>query len=357
MTGTAGSLEGAVDKADLLLETGRTDEARELIARRLAEEPTDVRAWARMHRCHLRAGEHEEAEQALDRATAHDPDYAYAHILRSYFFHGAPNWHKALAAGKEAVRCAPQEWSAHVALAKAMTYPVDQWPAALEVAFQAVRLAPEETGAHHTVYFFAELLKRQDLVESSARAALAADPQCPWAHKVLAEAKAKNPSAKLSEVADSYATALGVLPQDEGMHKALQGAVYRMLRGTRWLALLCVAIAGVTGRLFPGDGPDELPAALGTRLYALAVMGAVWGFGAWRRYRRMRTGVRLTFREFVRTNFWGKLAVGQAAWCMVCAVVVVAVPWTERLVPQILFWLALVPTLLTIWFERAAMRS
>ncbi|CAM5320544.1 hypothetical protein GCM10010329_74610 [Streptomyces spiroverticillatus] len=357
MTGTAGGLENAVDKADLLLEAGRTEQARELLARRLAEDPSDAKAWTRMHRCHLRAEEYEEAERALDQALAHAPDYAYAHILRSYFFHGAPNWHKALAAGKEAVRCAPDAWEAHVALAKAMMHPFDQWPAALEVAFEAVRLAPEEPDAHHAVYFYAELLKRQDLVESSARAALALDPECPWAHKVLAEATAKDPAAKLPQVADSYATALGVLPQDREMHKALQGAVYRMLRGTRWLALLCVAIAGVTGRLFPGDGPDELPVPVGTRLYALAVMGAVWGFGAWRRYRRMRTGVRLSFGEFLRTNFWGRLAVGQAAWCTLCAVVVVAVPWTERLVPQILFWLALVPTLLTIWFERAAMRT
>ncbi|MCX5201290.1 tetratricopeptide repeat protein [Streptomyces sp. NBC_00237] len=358
MSGAAGSsLDQAADRADLLIEVGRHAEARELLARRLAEEPSDVRAWARMFRCHTAAGEYEEAERALDQASAYDPDYAYAHILRSYFFHGAPNWHKALAAGREAVRCAPDEWSAHVALARSMTHPFDQWPAALEVAFEAVRLAPGEPDAHHAVYFYAELLKRQDLVESSARSALAVDPECTWAHKVLAEARAADPTAKLSEVADSYATALGVLPQDREMHQALRAAVYRMLRGTRWLALLCVAIAGVTGRLFPGGGPADLPVPLGTRLYALAVMGAVWGFGAWRRYRRMRTGVRLSFGEFVRTNFWGKVAVGQAAWCTLCAVVVVAVPWTERLVPQILFWLALVPTLLTIWFERAAMRS
>ncbi|MGW7414018.1 tetratricopeptide repeat protein [Streptomyces sp. NPDC054863] len=357
MNGTAGSLEDAVEKADLLLELGRTEEARELIARRLAEEPSDAKAWTRMHRCHLRADEYEEAERALDQALACAPDYAYAHILRSYFFHGAPNWHKALAAGREAVRCAPDSWSAHVALAKAMMHPFDQWPAALEVAFEAVRLAPDEPDAHHAVYSYAYLLKRQDLVESSARAALALDPECKWAHKVLAEARAADPSAKLSEVADSYATALSVLPQDKEMHKALDGAVYRMLRGTRWLALLCVAIAGVSGRLFPGEGEDAgLPAPLGTRLYALAVMGAVWAFGAWRRYRRMRTGVRLSMGMFVRTNFWGKVAVGQAAWCTLCAVAVVAVPWTERLVPQILFWLALVPTLLTIWFERAGMR-
>ncbi|MFD9606833.1 hypothetical protein [Streptomyces sp. NPDC059970] len=29
-----------------------------------------------------------------------------------------------------------------------------------------------------------------------------------------------------------------------------------------------------------------------------------------------------------------------------------AAPWTDRGVPQVLFWVGLVPTLLTIWFDR-----
>ncbi|MFD0268621.1 hypothetical protein ACFVGY_18920 [Streptomyces sp. NPDC127106] len=86
-------------------------------------------------------------------------------------------------------------------------------------------------------------------------------------------------------------------------------------------------------------------------------MAAVWGFGVWRRYRKMRSGVRMSLWAMVRQFGWTRLILAQSAWLTLTAVVIVAVPWSERLVPQVLFWVALVPTLLTVWFERAAMRS
>ncbi|GAA1320741.1 hypothetical protein GCM10009647_053380 [Streptomyces sanglieri] len=86
-------------------------------------------------------------------------------------------------------------------------------------------------------------------------------------------------------------------------------------------------------------------------------MAAVWGFGAWRRYRGMRGGVRLSLWSLVRRFGWVRLIIGQSAWCTLTAVVIVTVPWSERTVPQRLFWVALVPTLLTVWFECAAMCS
>ncbi|MFF4390651.1 hypothetical protein ACFY0G_28275 [Streptomyces sp. NPDC001552] len=107
-------------------------------------------------------------------------------------------------------------------------------------------------------------------------------------------------------------------PQDHGLRKGLDGAVFRMLRGARWLALLCLVIAALAGRTFPtGDDPTALPGPLG----------------------------------------WARLIIGQAAWCTLTAVVIVTVSWSERIVPQVLFRVALVPTLLTVWFERAAIRT
>ncbi|MEV7560792.1 hypothetical protein [Streptomyces sp. NPDC089795] len=82
----------------------------------------------------------------------------------------------------------------------------------------------------------------------------------------------------------------------------------------------------------PGSWP------LGTRLYALAVMAAVRGFGAWRRYRRMRTGARPSLRSPVRRLGRAELIVGQAVWCTPIAVIIVTAPWSERIVPQVLFW-------------------
>jgi SpoVK/Ycf46/Vps4 family AAA+-type ATPase len=177
--------------------------------------------------------------------------------------------------------------------------------------------------------------------------ALGAKRSCPAVHRAVVRGRRQTAIA-----ADPQA------PQTGRMRQSLDVAVFRMLRGTRWLALLCLVIAVLTARVFPtGSDPTALPGPLGTRLYGLAVMAAVWGFGAWRRYRGLRAGVRMSVWSLVRRNGWTRLVVGQAAWCTLIAVVIALVPWSERTVPQVLFWVALVPTLLTVWFERAAMRD
>ncbi|MGW3324073.1 hypothetical protein [Streptomyces virginiae] len=89
----------------------------------------------------------------------------------------------------------------------------------------------------------------------------------------------------------------------------------------------------------------------------VALTAAVRGFGAWRRHRRMRSGVQWGMWAPVRRLGRAKLIVGQVVWCALVAEVIVTVPWSERLVPQVLFWVALVPTLLTVRFERAAIRT
>ncbi|HEX5595560.1 MAG TPA: hypothetical protein VFX61_05990, partial [Micromonosporaceae bacterium] len=131
-------------------------------------------------------------------------------------------------------------------------------------------------------------------------------------------------------------------------------ATYRLLRGTRWLALICLAAAGATVDLFPVDGEPgrDLPVPLGNRLWTLAIMAAVWGFGAWRRYRRLRTGVQLNVRSLVRQHRWAQIVLAQAGVAMLCALLISQVPWTDRALPQVLFWVGLVPTLATVWFDR-----
>jgi hypothetical protein len=37
---------------------------------------------------------------------------------------------------------------------------------------------------------------------------------------------------------------------------------------------------------------------------------------------------------------------------MVCALLITQIPWTERTVPQVLFWAGLLATVATMWFDR-----
>lgn len=67
-------------------------------------------------------------------------------------------------------------------------------------------------------------------------------------------------------------------------------------------------------------------------------------------------GVQLSVRSLVRRMFWARLVLVQAVLGTLCAVAVAAVPWTDRGVPQVVFWVGLGPTLLTIWFDRPRTR-
>jgi hypothetical protein len=81
-------------------------------------------------------------------------------------------------------------------------------------------------------------------------------------------------------------------------------------------------------------------------------MAVVWTLGALLRYRRLRAGVRVNLRSLLRRRTWPRVALAQAAWAMVCALLIIQIPWTERTVPQMLFWAGLLPTVATMWLDR-----
>lgn len=360
------ALHPLVEQASALMDLERYDDARELLARRLAEDPTDVDAWVYLASCHQSVRDFEEALTATGEALALAPENFSAHHIRTYALRRTGRRDEALAEAYETIRIDPQKWKGYAGLSEALGAWQPRWPEAFDAAATAVRLDPDAAGAHYALWKAAAMNGRSDVARQAVAETLRIDPQDAWAlseRAAYADWDAAAPpltgaGAKLPAAADAYATALAVDPQDQGLRKGLDGAVFRMLRGTRWLALLCLVIAALAGRTFPtGDDPTALPGPLGTRLYALVLMAAVWGFGAWRRYRAMRSGVRMSLWSLLRRLGWSRLIVGQAAWCTLTAVVIVTVPWSERIVPQVLFWVALVPTLLTVWFERAAIRT
>ncbi|WP_176727774.1 hypothetical protein [Streptomyces sp. BpilaLS-43] len=50
------------------------------------------------------------------------------------------------------------------------------------------------------------------------------------------------------------------------------------------------------------------------------------------------------------------MVLGQAAWAMLCALLITQVPWTQRTFPLALFWVGMVPTVATLWFDRKKTR-
>ncbi|EPH43517.1 tetratricopeptide repeat protein [Streptomyces aurantiacus] len=345
-------------RAAALMDLGRHDEAKELLGRRLAEDPEDARAWARLARCHNAAEEHEEVVAATDRVLSIDPAYYDAYLVRTIALRRLQRLEESRAAAHEAIRLEPEAWQGYAVLSEALNWPQENWPLAHEAALTAVRLGPEEVGAHYAVWKTALINGHHDVRRQAVAAALRIEPDNPWAVREWADTQAYGGSGKPAEIADTYATALAASPDDRSMRRMLDGAVVMMLRGTRWLAVICLVIAAVMVDLMPAEGEErDLPVSLGQRLYVVAWFCAVWGLGAVRRYRKSRRGVRLNVWALIRRSTWVRVIVGQSAAVTLAALVIALVPWTERTVPQILFGVALVPTLLTIGAERLFLRD
>ncbi|MFE4329894.1 tetratricopeptide repeat protein [Streptomyces sp. NPDC056831] len=346
------------ERASALLSLDRVDEAKALLAKRLAQDPEDAHAWAKLARCHLRVEEYDKVIEATGAALTIDPEYVDALVVRTYGMRRTTRPDESLASAQEAVRLAPHMWQAYVALSEALEAWQPRWPEALTAAQEAVRLGPEETGAYYALWKAALFNGRSDLVELGVREILRIDPTDAWALREHADTQAAAPGVKPKQRAEVYASALAADPGSAGLRLGLDRAVFQMLRRTRWLAVLSLLLAGVTIDLFPSDGetPDPLPLPLGRQLYALAWIGAIWALGAWWRYRKLRAGVQLSVRSLLRRMFWARLVLVQAVLGTLCAVAIAAVPWTDRGVPQVLFWVGLVPTLLTIWFDRPRTR-
>ncbi|MDG9712778.1 tetratricopeptide repeat protein [Streptomyces sp. DH10] len=363
----------AVERADLLIDLKRYEEARELLARRLAEDPDDVRAWVKLARSHLMDEEDgPKALEATERALALDSEDIGALVMHAHALRAAGRFLETEGVLREVIRLAPENWYGYALLANwlwrirairsgrangGQVRREDQDAAlreAGELAQEAIRLGPEEVFAYEVAWLIADMAGNRTVAGQLDEAILRVDPQHEQALARRTKKAATAPGVKAAEAATLYADALATAPDSAPMRSGLDDASYRLLRGVRWPALLCLALAGVGIDLFATEGETQraLPLPLGQRLWDLVPMAVVWALGALLRYRRLRAGVRVNLRSLLRRRTWPRVALAQAAWAMVCALLITQIPWTERTVPQMLFWAGLLPTVATMWFDR-----
>ncbi|UQA93724.1 tetratricopeptide repeat protein [Streptomyces halobius] len=369
----------AVEQAQALIDFERHDQARALLSQHLADDPGDIRAWVMIGYCHLNTQQSQQALDAADEALELAPEDSGALILRALVlrYTDGRGWPEAEPVLREVVRVEPHHWYGYAMLADAVWRSSvhryareagtndlrhhDLAPVlreAADLAMEALRLGTEEVYAHEVAQKIAGLSRNSTLADQLDQAILRLDPTHPEALARQTRKAANAPGVKAARAADLYATGLAAAPDSAEMQRGLDQATYRMLRGVRWLALLCVAFAGAGMDLFDVEGKvqRELPLPLGQRLWYLVVATAIWLVGALLRYRRRRAGVQLNVRSLIRRRQWPRIVLAQAAWAMLCALLVAEVPWTDRLLPQVLFWAGLAPTFATIWFDRKKTR-
>ncbi|MFI5986052.1 tetratricopeptide repeat protein [Streptomyces sp. NPDC051555] len=338
-----------------LVDAGRADRALEVLGRRLAEDPEDLFARVWFARAHFQLRHYQAAYEAAADVLVRDPEHYDAHFVRSFCLRRVGRYADALDVMERAVRIDPDNWLARTGRAELLMLVDPRRPdEAWEEARAAARLGPEERYVCEVLLYVATETGREEAAEQARRTLLGMDPANAFAVPYLARREADKPGTSAARAADTFAAALAAVPGSADLRAGLDAAVYRMLRGTRWLALACLAVAAVALDVFPTEGeePKALPLPIGMRLWALVLMSAVWGFGAWRRYRRMRVGARLSVRPLIAREPWARVVSAQAAWATLAAVLLAVVPWTERGVPQLVFWTGLVPALVTVVHDR-----
>ncbi|MFG2723511.1 tetratricopeptide repeat protein [Streptomyces sp. NPDC048416] len=371
------TLHPTVERAQALIEFERYDQALELLGRHLAEDPGDVRAWVKIGYCRFHTEGPRQAKEAADEALKLDPEDYGALMLRARAIVDDGGWLVVEPVLREAVRVAPEESYPRAMLADAMwrsalvTHARNTGPGKLSyaeidrvtaeaanVVMEALRLGPEDLYAHEIAQRIAEAAGNGTVSDQLDEAILRIDPTHSEALGRQTKKAAEAPGVNAVQAAELYAGALAGRPDSPGMRQQLDRATYRLLRGTRWLALLCLVTAGAMINLFPSDDhpAPELPIPIGQRLWSVVIMGAIWGFGAWRRYHKLRAGVQLNVRSLIRRGRWARVVLAQSGWAMLCALLVAGPPWTTLATPRLLFWAGLVPVVATIWFDKKKAR-
>jgi len=182
--GSAGDLR---DRARVLLDAGRAQEALPLLQRVLASHPDDVDALCRLALAYLKLGDRTRQLEAAERALACNPHSEWACRLQFDALHALNRHKQALAAAERAVELAPSEPLAHVCLvqgllamhrSRGLLFSLPSQRRELRArAEHLIELAPSRSVAHQMRGLVALHQRKLRDAEESFRRALALDPE------------------------------------------------------------------------------------------------------------------------------------------------------------------------------------
>jgi tetratricopeptide (TPR) repeat protein len=133
-----------LERARVMLDLKRYDQATSLLARIVAEEPAHGRAWCMLAAAHLSNSQYQESLAAAGRSIVLAPSDDWPYRLVSIAQVHLGDTAAAIDAANEACRLAPNTWRAHLCLAQAELATKASYAAAERAAADARRLGPNE---------------------------------------------------------------------------------------------------------------------------------------------------------------------------------------------------------------------
>ncbi|WNM42285.1 tetratricopeptide repeat protein [Micromonospora halotolerans] len=219
--------DGYVQRAQLLAELGRYDEAAEELDGALATDPGNAGALTMLARVHLAAGRPAEALPVAEAAVAAAAGALSPLVARGFALVDLGRWKAAASTGDEILALGPDDAYAQRSAA-AILAGARNGQAALNAAWRGVELAPETAQAHLVLGLVAARLELYDLAERAYREALRLDPE-------LAEARHDMGVIRLEQ--RRYAVALEHLAESAVLDPAVGHTSRTVADGLRELVL------------------------------------------------------------------------------------------------------------------------
>jgi tetratricopeptide (TPR) repeat protein len=177
-SGEAEFVDGYVQRAQLLAELGRHDEAAAEVGFAISLDPSNPRALTVLAQVHLAADRPAEALAAAEAAAAAAPDAAYPLVIRALALVDLRRFGAAAQIADELLARWPTDAYAQRSAAAILGEARNGQPA-LDAAWRGAQLAPMAAEAHLVLGLIAARLELFDLAERAYREALRLDPALP----------------------------------------------------------------------------------------------------------------------------------------------------------------------------------
>ena len=170
-----------LQRAWLLVETSRWEQAEQHVRQSLAEEPNDASAHSLLAICLLEREAYEDATQAAQQAVHLAPDSDYPHFVLGQVYHCRNRLDEAATAVLEALRLDPEDPRYYWELSS-IRFDQERWKDALTVAEQGLKVDSEHNGCLNMRAMALVKLGRRKEAEQSIASALARNPESAHSH-------------------------------------------------------------------------------------------------------------------------------------------------------------------------------
>lgn len=209
-------------RASLLLNSGRPDEALRVLDSKLAEDPSNAAAHGLMALCLLDMNEAPRALESAERASGEAPEWGFPRYVHANVLLRMGKAKNALLSAQDAVSLDPEDPNYH-ALVASCYVAMSQWKEGLVSAECGLELDPEDDRCTNLRALCLRQLGEVDEAETALRVSLGHDPDNAWTFQNLGFAALQ--SGRHDEAIGHFRESLRLDPTDDASRMGLATSI------------------------------------------------------------------------------------------------------------------------------------